>query len=143
MNPHPLNILTVDDEPSVGHCLSFALGGSDHKVTSAFDGEEALAKIAAHSKPFDVVIIDNKMPRVSGLELVRRLRARDFDGKIIVLAAHLTEEIRRAYIELNVDMIFSKPFDVHELREVINLAKPAYRDVNWISSFVTCNPDSL
>lgn len=122
----PLNILTVDDEFSVAHALSFALSCPARKLTIAFDGEEALARIAAHSQPFDFVIIDNKMPRVSGIELVRRLRARNFGGKIIILAAHLTEENRSAYTELNVDTMLTKPFDVHELRVVIDtLARAA------------------
>src|SRR5438270_107167 len=73
-----------------------------------------------NSEPFDVVIIDHKMPKVSGIELVQRLRAANFGGKIIVLSAHLTDENRRAYAELNVDTLLTKPFDVHELREVVD-----------------------
>jgi DNA-binding response OmpR family regulator len=66
------------------------------------------------------------MPRVSGLEFVRRLRAKNFGGKIVVLSAYLTEENRRAYMELKVDKMLAKPFDVRELREAIdNVAKAA------------------
>ena len=122
----PLNILTVDDEFPVAHALSFALSTPARQLTLAFDGDEALAKIAEHSAPFDVVIIDHKMPKVSGIELVQQLRAGNFSGKIIVLSAHLTEENRRAYAELKVDAMVTKPFDVYELREVVdNLAKVA------------------
>jgi two-component system chemotaxis response regulator CheY len=60
------------------------------------------------------------MPKVSGIELVRRLRAANFAGKIVVLSAHLTDENRSAYAELKVDTMLTKPFDVHELREVID-----------------------
>jgi two-component system response regulator YesN len=60
------------------------------------------------------------MPKVSGIELVQRLRAENFGGKIIVLSAHLTDENRRAYAELSVDTMLTKPFDVQELREVID-----------------------
>ena len=43
-----------------------------------------------------------------------------FGGKIIVLSAHLTDENRRAYAELNVNMMMTKPFDVHELRGLVD-----------------------
>jgi len=115
-----LNILSVDDEFRVAHALAFALSHPARKLTLAFSADEALAKVTDHSEPFDVVIIDHKMPKVSGIELVQRLRAANFDGKIIVLSAHLTHENRRAYAELNVDTMLTKPFDVHELREVID-----------------------
>ena len=121
-----MNILRVDDEFCVAHALAFALSNAARKLTLAFSADEALAKISDDSKPFDVVIIDHKMPNGSGIELVQRLRAVHFDGKIIVLSAHLTDENRRAYTELNVDTMLTKPFDVHELREVVDsLAKVA------------------
>ena len=115
-----MNILSVDDEFRVGHALAFALSHPDRKLTLAFSADEALAKVTDHSESFDVAIIDHKMPEVSGIELVQRLRAANFDGKIIVLSAHLTHENRRAYAELNVDTMLTKPFDVHELRQVVD-----------------------
>jgi DNA-binding response OmpR family regulator len=122
----PLNILSVDDEFRVAHALAFALSNPARKLTLAFNADEALAKIARPSERFDIVIVDHKMPSVSGIELVRRLRAENFGGKIVVLSAHLTEENRHAYAGLNVDKMLTKPFDVHELREVIDtLAKVA------------------
>src|ERR1700730_15787703 len=116
----PLNILTVDDEFRVAHALAFALSDPARKLTLAFSTDEALAKLNNHPEPFDMVIIDHKMPKVSGIELVQRLRAVQFGGKIIVLSAHLTDENRRAYAELHVDTMLTKPFDVHELRQVVD-----------------------
>ena len=120
----PLNILSVDDEFRVAHALAFALSNPDRKLTLAFSADEALAKVSDRSGSFDVVIIDHKMPRMSGLQLVERLRAENFDGRIIVLSAHLDDENRRAYTEFKVDTMLTKPFDVYELREVVDtLAK--------------------
>ena len=124
----PLNILSVDDEFGVAHALAFALSNPARKLTLAFSAGEALAKVTDgdRSDSFDVVIIDHKMPEMSGLQLVRHLRAEDFSGKIIVLSAHLTDENRRAYAELNVDTMLTKPFDIYELRDVVDtLAKIA------------------
>lgn len=121
-----LNILTVDDEFCVAHALAFALSTPTRKLTIAFNADEALAKIAEQSRRFDVIIVDHKMPSVSGIELVQRLRIENFGGKIVVLSAHLTDENRHAYTALNVDKMLPKPFDVHELREVVDsLAKVA------------------
>jgi DNA-binding response OmpR family regulator len=116
----PLKILSVDDEFRVAHALAFALSNPDRKLTLAFSADEALIKVGNHSESFDVVIIDHKMPNMSGVELVRRLRAANFAGRIIILSAHLTDENRCAYTELKVDMMLTKPFDVHQLREVVD-----------------------
>jgi CheY-like chemotaxis protein len=59
------------------------------------------------------------MPRMTGLQLVRRLRAQNFGGKILVLSAHLADEDIRAYEELRVDMMMSKPFDFDELQQAM------------------------
>lgn len=111
-----LRILTVEDEPAVTQLLAILLGGPAAKVTSASDGWMALMKIGAAKEPFDVIITDHHMKRVTGLELVRRLRARNFAGKIAVLSGHLSEENIRAYGDLQVDMMIAKPFDVEELQ---------------------------
>ncbi|PYI78673.1 MAG: hypothetical protein DMF04_02405, partial [Verrucomicrobia bacterium] len=87
-----LRILTVEDEPAVTHMLALLLGGPSAKITKACDGWMALMKIAAAAQPFDVIITDHRMPRMNGLDLVRRLRVRKFAGKIIVLSAYLTKE---------------------------------------------------
>ena len=114
-----LRILAVEDEKAVAQLIALVLGGPASKVSCASDGWEALMRIGAARKPFDVVMTDHRMPRVSGLELVRRLRARNFGGKILVLSAHLVDEDIRAYEELHVDMMMSKPFDYDELQRAM------------------------
>src|SRR4029077_20313795 len=116
-----LRILTVEDEPAVTHMLALILGGPGAKITNACDGWMALMKIGAAAEPFDVLITDHRMPRMNGLDLVRRLRVRKFAGKIIVLSAYLTKENIQAYEELQVDMMFAKPFDCEELQLAMNL----------------------
>ncbi len=116
-----LRILTVEDEPAVTQLLALILGGPCAKITNACDGWMALMKIGAAAEPFDVIITDHCMPRMNGLELVRRLRVRKFAGKIVVLSAYLTEENIQAYEELQVDMMLAKPFDVGELQLAIDL----------------------
>jgi CheY-like chemotaxis protein len=114
-----LRILVVEDEKAVAHMIALVLGGPAAKVTKARNGWEALIKIGVTARPFDVVITDHRMPRMTGLELVRRLRAQNFAGKILVLSAHLSDEVIREYDELKVDMMMTKPFDFDELQEAM------------------------
>ena len=115
----PLQILVVEDEKAVAHMIAMVLGGPASKVARARNGLEALIRIGVTNRPFDVVITDHRMPRMSGLELVRRLRSQNFAGKILVLSAHLSDEDIRAYEELSVDMMMSKPFDFDELQQAM------------------------
>jgi two-component system chemotaxis response regulator CheY len=116
---HPLKILVVEDEKALAHMIAMVLGGPASKVTTARNGWEALIKIGLAARPFDFVITDHRMPRMTGLELVRRLRGQDFGGQILVLSAHLVDVDIRAYEELNVDMMMSKPFDFAELQQAM------------------------
>ena len=114
-----MQILVVEDEKAVAHMIAMVLGGPAAKAVRARNGWEALIKIGATARPFDVVITDHRMPRMTGLELVRQLRAQSFGGKILVLSAHLSDDDIRAYEELSVDMMMSKPFDFDELQEAM------------------------
>jgi len=114
-----MQILVVEDEKAVAHMIAMVLGGPAAKVVKARNGWEALIKVGATARPFDVVITDHRMPRMGGLQLVRQLRAQNFGGKILVLSAHLSDEDIRAYEELSVDMMMSKPFYFDELQQAM------------------------
>lgn len=118
MAPLRLSILTVDNDPSVTLAVTLALESPARKVAAAANVDDALVQV--HDHAFDVVIIDNKMPRRSGLELTRQLRQDDFHGEIIVLAAAVTEEIRLAYGAFAVETLLDKPFDLSELRRMVD-----------------------
>ena len=92
-----------------------------YELTSACDGDDALARLSADPAPYDVIITDNNMPHLSGVELVRELKERGFRGKIMVLSAHLTPELRDSYAQMDVDVLLDKPFDIHQLRETLDL----------------------
>ena len=115
-----LKILAVDDEPSITTSMHFIFEHPRYEVSSACDANDALAQLSADTAPFDVIITDNNMPEVSGLELVRELKEREFRGKIMVLSAYLTPQLREAYAQFNVDALLDKPFDIHELREKLD-----------------------
>lgn len=112
-----LRILAVDDEPIIGESIASVLEARHREISVAKDGQEALS--IAGKKKFDVIITDHRMPRSGGLELVRKLRKRDYNGKIVVLSGFLSPEHIGDYEELDVDQIVGKPLASEELREVI------------------------
>jgi DNA-binding response OmpR family regulator len=112
-----LHILAVDDEPAIGESIAYALDAPHRKIVVAKDGHEALAKAA--KEKFDVVIADHRMPRSGGLELVRKLRQGNYNGRIVILSGHLSPDNIGIYEELAVDEIVAKPFDFDELRDII------------------------
>jgi YesN/AraC family two-component response regulator len=114
-----LRILGVDDEPIIGESIACALEGPNRKIVLAKNGEEALELVA--KEKFDIVITDHRMPRAGGLELVKKLRKRKFDGKIVVLSGHLSPDNIGIYEDLAVDEVVGKPVDSDELRYIISI----------------------
>jgi len=106
----------VDDEPAIAQSMRFIFERPRYELASALDAETALDRVARDPAPFDVVITDSAMPGVSGVELVRQLRERHFPGKIVVLSAHLTTDVRAAYEAMEVDAMIEKPFKIEALR---------------------------
>jgi DNA-binding NtrC family response regulator len=122
----PCRILTVDDEASVTLSLKFVFPKPRYEVLCVASGDAALASLAADANPYDVIIVDQKMPNLSGVQLVEAIRQRGIPGEIIVLSAHLTSEMKAEYERLNVHTIFPKPFDLNALRDVVgHLASPS------------------
>ena len=115
-----LKILAVDDNPSIREAMPFIFAAPDYEIASAPDGDRALAKLDEDPSAYDIIIIDQKMPQMTGVELVRGIRERGVPGKIVVLSAHLTPEVRHAYEQMSVRVILEKPFDVGKLRSAVD-----------------------
>jgi CheY-like chemotaxis protein len=116
----PLRILAVDNEPSVTLSLRFVFAEARYELTCVENGNAALARLDVNSDLYDVIIVDEKMPHLTGVELVSAIRKRGINGKIIVVSAHLTSDVREAYKRMDVHVMFSKPFNVEELRSAVD-----------------------
>jgi CheY-like chemotaxis protein len=126
----PCRILAVDNEPSVTLSLRFVFAGPRYEVTCADSGHTALAKLAVSSDFYDVIIVDQKMPNLPGVKLVEEIRKRGITSDIIVVAANLSPEVRKAFEQMDVHLMFLKPFDVDELRSAVDrlaMASPSNR----------------
>jgi CheY-like chemotaxis protein len=111
-------ILAVDNEPSVTTALRFVFDGPQYDIVCVGNGADALAHLD-RSTPFDVIIVDQKMPKLTGVELVQEIRRRGIEGKIIVVSANLSADVCEAYERMDVSLIFSKPFDIRQLRSAV------------------------
>jgi DNA-binding response OmpR family regulator len=119
MLEHTPRILLVDDEQSIQTLLSFPLRKDGYEVVQATDGREALARFGETS--FDLVVLDVMLPRLDGLEVCRRMRARS-SVPIIMLTAKAEEIDKVLGLELGADDYITKPFSLREFRSRVKAA---------------------
>ena len=112
-------ILLVDDEQPIQTLLSFPLQRDGYEVVQASDGREALTRFS--EQQFDLVVLDVMMPRMDGLEVCRRLRARS-SVPIIMLTAKSEEIDKVLGLELGADDYITKPFSMREFRSRVKAA---------------------
>jgi DNA-binding response OmpR family regulator len=105
-------ILVVDDEPNIREVVSLYLRRDGHSVVTAADGEEALW-LYQQSEP-DLVVLDLMLPKVSGLEVCRRIQA-DERVPVVMLTARDEEEDRIIGLGIGADDYVVKPFSPREL----------------------------
>jgi DNA-binding response OmpR family regulator len=119
MLEHTPRILLVDDEQSIQTLLSFPLRKDGYEVVQATDGREALARFGETT--FDLVVLDVMLPRLDGLEVCRRMRARS-SVPIIMLTAKAEEIDKVLGLELGADDYITKPFSLREFRSRVKAA---------------------
>src|SRR5437660_2140379 len=120
MSAAAVRILAVDNEPSVTFSLRHIFSGSRYEFSAVENGDAALARLDSGSDPYDVIIVDQKMPHMTGVELVGEIKKRGVTSKIMVLSADVSSEVRTAYERMDVHLVFPKPFDVRDLRSAID-----------------------
>lgn len=108
-------VLVVDDEPAQRALLSYNLEAAGFRVATANDGEEALLVIAEESP--DVILLDWMLPRLSGIEVCRQIKARPGarDAAVIMVSARSEEGDRVRGLETGADDYITKPYSINEL----------------------------
>ena len=109
----PLNILIIEDDPSINEIVAAHLGRAGHRCVQAFSGSEGLLQFGA--EPFDLVITDLMLPGACGEEVVRKVREQAPDLPLIVISARITAADKVALLKLGADDYLTKPFDLDEL----------------------------
>jgi DNA-binding response OmpR family regulator len=111
--PDPATILLVDDEEAVQKLLTYPLEQEGFRVLQARDGEEALQRF--DREHVDLVVLDQMLPAVDGLDVCRRLRAQS-TVPIIMHPARDDELDKVVGLELGADDYITKPFSIREFR---------------------------
>lgn len=112
-------ILIVDDEPFLRRILSCMLAGAGYEVEVAEDGEQAWDRIQG-AEPPDLLISDLMMPGITGIELVRRVRARGGAYlPILILTARGQGVDKDEAHESGADAFMAKPFNARALTETV------------------------
>lgn len=118
--PRKPRILVVDDEKNMRWVLSKALRSSDYDVLEAASGPQALA--LAEKNPFDLVILDYKMPDMDGITVLKRLKESRPHVPVIMLTAHGNIENAVEAVKSGAAEYLTKPFDLEELKLAVSKA---------------------
>ena len=118
-------VLLVDDDPGVRYTLREILGADGVLVEEAEDGVAALERFRA--SPVPLVIADLRMPRMDGMELLRRLKAHAPPPRVVLITAHGSERQAVEAMKAGAWDYFRKPFENGELLAVVRRALEAVR----------------
>jgi len=124
-------ILVVDDEPAIMDAVAYALRSEGFSVETVSDGEAALEEV--RTEPYDLMLLDLMLPRLSGVEVCRRVRA-ESDIPIIMLTAKDAEVEHVVGLEAGADDYVTKPFSMAELMSRVR-ALLRRRDLDRGSSY--------
>ena len=121
MNPTPIHILCVDDQPMNLDLLEAFLAGEDYTILKAENGREALEII--ERDPVDLVLLDVMMPEIDGFEVCRRIKADQQKRTIpvVMITAYAEKENRILGIEAGAEDFLSKPLDRVEVLARVNM----------------------
>lgn len=124
-----MKLLLVEDSIQLNKALTTVLKRNSYIVDSAFDGEEALLYIDQYK--YDIIILDIMLPKINGLDVLKRVRTNKIDTPIIMLTAKSTTEDKIHGLDLGADDYLPKPFVVEELLARIRALlrrQPAYEE---------------
>jgi two-component system OmpR family response regulator len=108
-----VKVLVIEDDPTVGQFVKRGLEEQRWGVDLVADGEEG--ERLARSQPYDLVILDMRLPGRSGLEVLRNLRAKGFERPVLVLTAQDAVDAKVQTLRAGADDYVTKPFAFEEL----------------------------
>lgn len=119
-----MRILVVEDEKHLNRIVTEALEDEGYSVDSCYNGADALDYVAGAD--YDVIILDIMMPKLNGLEVVRRLRSAGNNTPVLFLTARDSVSDRVTGLESGGDYYLVKPFDFQELMAVVRVMTRKY-----------------
>ena len=119
-------ILIIDDEEHIRRMMRLTLEAAGYKVGEAADGSEGV-KLYADGSSWDLVVLDQRMPGIDGLETLRRLKASNSGARVVMATAYASIELAVDAMKLGAADFVRKPMTPQMLRNAVAaaLAKPA------------------
>jgi DNA-binding response OmpR family regulator len=108
-----MKILLVEDEEMLSTIIAKGLRKVGYAVDTVFDGEEALEYYEIYE--YDIIVLDLNIPKIDGLDVLRTIRKKDADQKILILSARTTVDERILGLDEGANDYLIKPFDFGEL----------------------------
>lgn len=113
-----MKILISDDDRDMLNLLRFILSGEGYEIETASNGEEAIKKISQNE--YELMLLDYDLRDMTGFDVIKYMKDHNISSKIIMISGHSKNELRPQTIELGVDKLMSKPFEVQALLENVN-----------------------
>ncbi len=108
-----MKVLVIEDDPTVGKFVKRGLEEQRYSVDLVTDGEEG--ERLALTQPYDLILLDLRLPRRSGIDVLRNLRARGFEKPVLVLTAQDAVDAKVETLRAGADDYVTKPFAFEEL----------------------------
>jgi len=128
-NSARLHVLVVEDELLIRWSIAETLGRAGHIVVEAADAASAMRALAEAGKPFDVVLLDFRLPDSNDLTLFSHVRSTMPSSPVVLMTAYGTPEMTRRALELGAYRVLSKPIDMADLEPLVQeahrLGRPA------------------
>ncbi len=112
-----MRILVADDEPIVLNCCQRILKDQGHTVHLVGSADEAIT--AMEDEPFEILLVDIKMPIRDGIDLIREIKDKWPETSVIVMTGYSTPETIRKSRSVRADKFIAKPFTPDELLEIL------------------------
>ena len=127
LNKNLPHVLVVDDEALIRWSVAETLSARGMTVSQAADGASATHLIETSPEPFDVVVLDLRLPDVNDLSLLEKVRGLSPRSRVIVMTAFGTPDVVRQAIALGASRVVPKPFEMQEMGALVDAAVLAGR----------------
>jgi len=128
-----MDILIVEDEKSIANSLKKNFNDEGFEVKIAIDGEKALETISKNE--FDILLLDWRLPKISGIEVCKRLRTSGYNKPIILLTALTDISNKIEALNLGADDYITKPFSFDEVFARIQAVNRRYNSTSRVINF--------
>jgi DNA-binding NtrC family response regulator len=118
----PLRVLVADDEPLIRWSVSETLHDAGHQVVETGDAQGARGAVRDASRPFDVIILDLRLPDSNDLSLLASVRKLSPGTPVILMTAYGSADLASAALDLGAFRVINKPFELQDLASLVKAA---------------------